>query len=148
MAVTATTFSQESSKRPKNEPHACDGVAYKPLTDEEPLGREDNDVSFVFLDGDNDVEQEMEEKEIMLRKWLATASPAPLDDIDEKENDETCCVSNIKVTGTCFCKIFVVLYLLACLLVSALYIAIYGPNELYLMPEVPPPYKPFKVSEI
>ena len=149
MASTGTPFSQEPKKRFKNESHATDDVAYKPLIDEEesPAGCDEKlikeeKVSFIVLNGERDGPGEMEDKELMLRKWLASSSPAPLED---EVDDETCCMSNVKITGTCFCKIFVVLYLLACLLVSALYIAIYGPNELYLMPETPPPYKPSKV---
>ena len=40
------------------------------------------------------------------------------------------------MTGACLCKLSILIYLLACVLVSALYVAIYGPNELYTSPEV------------
>lgn len=150
MGSNETPFSQEPKKRLRKEAQATEDVAYKPLIDEkespvvcdEELIKEEK-VSFIVLNGERDVAREVEDKELMLRKWLASSSSAPL--VDDEIDDEVCCMSNVKITGTCFCKIFVVLYLLACLLVSALYIAIYGPNELYLMPETPPPYKPSKV---
>lgn len=149
MGSNETPFSQEPKKRLRKEAQATEDVAYKPLIDEkespvvcdEELIKEEK-VSFIVLNGERDVAREVEDKELMLRKWLASSSSAPL--VDDEIDDEVCCMSNVKITGTCFCKIFVVLYLLACLLVSALYIAIYGPNELYLMPETPPPYKPSK----
>lgn len=46
------------------------------------------------------------------------------------------CLSRVSVTGSCLCKLSIVIYLLACVLVSALYVAIYGPNELYTSPDV------------
>lgn len=94
-------------------------------------------------------------REAMLRKWLAShpSSSDSLnneggdeDKLDDDVESERCCLSNIKVTGTCLCKLFVVMYLLMCLLVSALYVAIYGPNELYLVHELPPS-KPIIVSK-
>lgn len=85
-------------------------------------------------------------REAMLRKWLHSNPDTFVreeEDNEDEEQDEECLIkegnvfSRIKVTGSCLCKLFVIIYLLACLLVSALYIAIYGPNELYLIPEGP-----------
>ena len=82
------------------------------------------------------------DRDAMLRKWLVTSSQGDMVAEDEEidtsiEDDNGCCASRMKVSGSCLCKLFVVMYLLACLLISALYIAIYGPNELYLTPEAP-----------
>ena len=49
-------------------------------------------------------------------------------------------LTRVRVTGACLCKLSIVVYLLACVLVSALYVAIYGPNELYTTPEVAVPH--------
>ena len=79
------------------------------------------------------------QREVIIRKWLNSSTSTIT---EEDESDERRCVAKdtgvfakVKVSSSCMCKLFVVLYLLGCLLVSTLYIAIYGPNELYLMPE-------------
>ena len=41
------------------------------------------------------------------------------------ENSKKCC----KVTGSCMCKLSVLFYLAACILVSALYVAFFGKNQ-------------------
>ena len=74
-----------------------------------------------------------------IRKWLSTSTTT----LTEDECEGRQCVatkdagifSRVKVTSGCMCKLFVVIYLLGCLLISTLYIVIYGPNELYLVPE-------------
>lgn len=83
------------------------------------------------------------EREKMLRQWLIS-SPDDEDEMEAKSPEsDSCC--HIKTSGTCFCKLFVVAYLIACLLVSALYVAIYGPNELYITPQKHPITIPSKV---
>jgi hypothetical protein len=90
------------------------------------------------------------EKEEMLRKWLASNIPAGKVVIEPDEHPKLyrnrCCCDT--VTGTCFCKIFVILYLFVCILISSLYIAIYGPNELFLMSETSPVYDPSLIKPI
>ena len=95
---------------------------------------------------------DLDEKQEMLRQWLISSDQIlDNEEVDEEEEDgeqlkvvrhfseERCC--QFRTSGTCFCKLFVVVYLMACLLVSALYVAIYGPNELYILPETSPTYK-------
>lgn len=139
--------------RRQDEMDTKDSVSYTPLQTEDLDESRDAEAVRFLLHCDQP--SLVNEKDIMLRKWLNSSSTnSNEEDDDEEEEDivtrggEVCCLNNIKVTGTCFCKFFVVLYLLTCLLVSALYIAIYGPSELYLMPERPPVYKPFKVSAL
>ena len=83
-------------------------------------------------------DEHQDQKDPILMKWLSSTTLSE----NEEERDarpsikkESGVFSRIKLTSSCLCKLFVVLYLLGCLLVSTLYIAIYGPNELYLMPE-------------
>ena len=44
---------------------------------------------------------------------------------EEKEDKEKGC----RITGGCLCKISLLVYLVVCILVSALYVAIYGQNQ-------------------
>ena len=82
------------------------------------------------------------DSKLVVYNWVMD-SPPPYELVqDEKTDDEKPDVESeekwwtrIRITGSCLCKLFVVIYLMACLLVSALYIAIYGPNELFYMPE-------------
>ena len=80
-----------------------------------------------------------------VQTWL-DRSPPPYEQVVKEEEEETTNKKGeekgggrfyrVKVTGACLCKLSILIYLLACVLVSALYVAIYGPNELYTSPEV------------
>lgn len=83
-----------------------------------------------------------EDSKLIVYNWVMSDPPPYEQTQDEKMDDEAAGCENtekwwtkIRVTGSCLCKLFVVIYLMACLLVSALYIAIYGPNELFYLPE-------------
>ena len=82
------------------------------------------------------------DSKLVVYNWVMDSPPPYELTQDEKMDDEKADIKNaekwwtkIRITGSCLCKLFVVIYLVACLLVSALYIAIYGPNELFYMPE-------------
>ena len=81
------------------------------------------------------------DSKLVVYNWVMDSPPPYEHTQDEKVDDEKADVepqkwwTKIRITGSCLCKLFVVIYLMACLLVSALYIAIYGPNELFYMPE-------------
>ena len=79
-----------------------------------------------------------------VQTWL-DRSPPPYEQVVKEEEETTNKKGEekgggrfyrVKVTGACLCKLSILIYLLACVLVSALYVAIYGPNELYTSPEV------------
>ena len=88
-------------------------------------------------------DEHLAKRDGMIRKLLTSNTTATvIEEEEEDESDVRQCVakhggacSRVKVTSGCMCKLFVIMYLLGCLLVSTLYIAIYGPNELYLIPE-------------
>ena len=82
------------------------------------------------------------DSKLVVYNWVMDSPPPYEHAQDEKMDDEGADIENaekwwtkIRITGSCLCKLFVLIYLMACLLVSALYIAIYGPNELFYMPE-------------
>ena len=82
-----------------------------------------------------------------VQTWL-DHSPPPYEQVVKEEEETTSKEEEkgggrfyrVKVTGACLCKLSILIYLLACVLVSALYVAIYGPNELYTSPEVAIPH--------
>ena len=95
-----------------------------------------------YVGDEMDVHLLASDSKLVVYNWVMD-SPPPYEHVqDEKTDDEKAELESaekwwtkIRVTGSCLCKLFVVIYLMACLLVSALYIAIYGPNELFYMPE-------------
>lgn len=84
------------------------------------------------------------QREAIIRQWLSSSADRSLTEDESDDNErqyvakDTGIFSGVKISGSCMCKLLVVVYLLGCLLVSTLYIVIYGPNELYLVPEKPP----------
>lgn len=80
------------------------------------------------LEPEDDMKQQSREKLFFLAgthsRNSSTSSSEP-DLRDEKAEEKKRC----HVTGGCLCKISLLVYLAVCILVSALYVAIYGQNQ-------------------